>query len=69
MAEIKKLVCDVCGRDIKNGYVLKPSSRRRIANGVATNGAYRFDMCDACFERLKKACKARKEPHGDDKEG
>lgn len=71
MAEIKKLVCDMCGRDIKDGYVFKPSSRRRIHGGTTTSGAYRFDLCDACLGQIQKACKARKEAsgEGDDKEG
>jgi len=66
MAEIKKLVCDMCGRDIKDGYVFKPSSRRRIHGGATTSGAYRFDLCTACLDQIQKACKARKEPHGED---
>lgn len=65
MAEIKKLVCDMCGRDIKNGYVFKPSSRRRISDGTTTSSAYRFDLCDACLTQIQKACKARKELHGE----
>ena len=56
MAEIRKITCDMCGCDIQNGYVFRPSSRRRITHGTTTNGAYRFDLCDKCFERLQEAC-------------
>ncbi len=61
MAEIKKLICDMCGRDIKDGYVFKPASRRRISNGTTTSGAYRFDLCDACLAQIRSACRSRKE--------
>ena len=58
MAEIRKITCDMCGCDIQNGYVFRPSSRRRITHGTTTNGAYRFDLCDECFARLQEACRA-----------
>lgn len=65
MAEIRKLVCDMCGHDIKDGYVFKPSSRRRIHGGTTAGGAYRFDLCDKCLAQIQKACKSREEPHGE----
>ena len=61
MAEIRKITCDMCGRDIKAGYVFSPAWRRRIANRTATRGAYRFDLCDDCFNALKEACTKKRE--------
>ena len=61
MAEIRKITCDMCGREIREGDVLKPSSRRRISGGKTTNGAYRFDLCDACFDQIQKACVKKRE--------
>ena len=55
----------MCGRDIQTGYVFRPSSRRRIAGGTTTNGAYRFDLCDKCFEQLKEACTKTREAETD----
>lgn len=56
MAEIRKITCDMCGRDIKDGSTFSPAWRRHIDNCKATRGAYRFDLCEKCFEQLKKAC-------------
>lgn len=62
MAEVRKIVCDMCGRDIADGYTLVPSGRRRIHGGTAVSGAYRFDLCNKCFETVKAVCaKNRKE--------
>ena len=57
MAEIKKIVCDVCGRDIGTGWAIRPAARRRISSGQGTNGNFRFDICDKCFARIASACK------------
>ena len=57
MAEIRKFVCDVCGRDIVDGQTIKPSSRRMINGKCPDRGNYRFDICDDCFERIKKECR------------
>lgn len=57
MSEIRKIVCDVCGMDIKNGQTIAPSHRRRIYDSRNSRGDYRFDICDDCFERIKKECR------------
>ena len=56
MAEVRKIVCDICGRDIENGYSIRPAARRRITHGSGTNENYRFDVCDSCFKKLKELC-------------
>ena len=61
MAEIKILICDVCGNELKDGAVLTHSNRRRIEDGVARKEAFRFDICDRCFGRIKRECRAEKE--------
>lgn len=57
MAEVRKIICDVCGRDIETGYVIKQAARRRIRGGSATNENYRFDLCTDCFDRIARECK------------
>ena len=59
MAEVRKIVCDVCGRDIENGYSIRPAARRRITHGSGTNENYRFDVCDSCFSKLKELCSGK----------
>ena len=67
MAEIKKIVCDVCGRDMETGYTIKQAARRRIRGGSATNENYRFDLCTRCFDRIARECK--KDANAAEKEG
>ena len=57
MAEVRKIVCDVCGRDIETGYTIKQAARRRIRGGSATSENYRFDLCTGCFDRIARECK------------
>lgn len=57
MAEVRKIVCDVCGQDIETGYTIKQAARRRIHGGSAMNGNYRFDLCTHCFDRIARECK------------
>lgn len=61
MAEIRKIMCDMCGRIIGSGHTVASSRRRSIIGGARDHGAFRFDICDECFARLQEACRARKE--------
>lgn len=67
MSEIKIITCDVCGQAVKYGFTLTNSNRRRISMTMRQQAAFRFDICDRCFERIKKECrKERKETEGND---
>jgi hypothetical protein len=67
MAEIKILVCDVCGQELTDGTVLTNSNRRRVEGSVPRREAFRFDICDRCFERIKRECmNERKETEKND---
>ena len=57
MAEIKILICDVCGQELKEGVILTNSNRRRVYGSVPSREAFRFDICDRCFNRIKRECK------------
>jgi len=57
MAEIKILVCDVCGQEVKDGVILTNSNRRRVDSAGPRREAFRFDICDRCFNRIKRECK------------
>ena len=57
MAEVRKIVCDVCGRDMETGYTIKQATRRRIHGGSAMRENYRFDLCTRCFDRIARECK------------
>ena len=59
MAEIQKIVCDMCGCTINNGYEIATSYRRRIVMKYPQRGQARFDLCDQCFNRIKEACEAK----------
>lgn len=72
MAEIKLLVCDVCGQELRDGVILTHSNRRRVDGTVPRREAFRFDICDRCFGRIKRECrKERKEAkeNGDKRPG
>lgn len=54
MAEIRTIVCDVCGKQISEGSTFT-MHRRTIDRGVpAPGGRYRFDMCGDCFSLFVK---------------
>lgn len=67
MAEIRYLVCDVCGRKLRDGVILTRSNRRRVESSVPVPEAFRFDICNRCFGRIKRECrKERKETEEND---
>ena len=60
--EVRRIVCDVCGRDVKDGHSIRPAARRRITHGSCTNENYRFDVCDQCFNKLRELCSKEATP-------
>lgn len=65
MAEIRILVCDVCGREIKDGVILTNSNRRRVNGLVPDRAAFRFDICDRCFIKIKRECRKEAKQNDD----
>lgn len=63
MAEVRKIVCDMCGDTINNGYEIATSYRRRIVMKYPLRGQARFGLCDKCFNLIfnliKEACEAK----------
>lgn len=60
MALVNKVTCDMCGCDMRNGWEIASSYKRRVEKAYPGRGHYRFDLCDACFRQLKEACENRR---------
>ena len=58
MAEIHCYRCDVCGEVVDEGRCIV--SRYQRINGQRKACAYRWDICERCFGKIKSACEAAK---------
>lgn len=63
---VTKYICDICGCEIKteelpfdcSGLLL--GKRITIADGIIGR-PIKTDVCNSCFENMKKFCKSKKE--------
>lgn len=52
MSEIHGYKCDLCGATIITGIRLS-GNKAQTLDGERRKFPYRFDLCDACFKRIK----------------
>ncbi len=63
---VTKYICDICGCEIKTEELpfgcsdLLLGKRITITNGIIER-PIKTDVCNSCFENMKKFCKSKKE--------